>query len=407
MRVAMAGFAESIPAPPGASGPLAAYRARIGAGTLQADPAQEPALLRLQALHGALAAPVPAAARNGLLARIGLGREQPPPAPRGVYLYGGVGRGKSMLMDLFFAGAPIEAKRRVHFHAFMLEIHARLHERRHRHPREREPLRRLAAQIATDTRVLCFDELVVANIADAMILGRLFQALLDAGVVVVATSNFPPGRLYEDGLQRDLFLPFIALLEERLDVIALDGASDHRLARLAGRPHYFTPLGEESAARLEELFLLLTDGAAGEEERLAVGSRTLAVPRAARGVAFFAFEDLCARALGAADYLALTSRYHTLFLSGVPRLGPDRRNEARRFMTLVDALWEARRNLVLSAEVTPEALHPAGEGAFEFQRTASRLQGMQSASYVEEAQARAGMPPEAGFQPFALTTDLL
>jgi cell division protein ZapE len=310
-----------------------------------------------------------------------------------------------MLMDLFFGAVTVEPKRRVHFHAFMLEVHARLDEQRRRDDTGREPLAVLADDLIEQAWLLCFDEFHVQNIADAMILGRLFQALFERGMVVVATSNFAPERLYEDGLNRDRFLPFIGLLQERLAVVGLAGAADYRLARLRDLATYHQPLGPATDARLDQAFAALTDGAAGEPALIEVGSRRLEVPRAAKGVAWFDFAALCEQPLGPADYLALTLRYHTVLLSGVPRLTPDRRNEARRFITLVDALYDRRVNLIIGAEAAPEALYPAGEGAFEFQRTVSRLAEMQSRAYFES-------PPltgEAarGFTPFALTTDLI
>lgn len=387
-------------------GPLAAYRALRRDGNLKPDSAQELAAEKLESLHHALVGYQPATGPTGWRARLGLARRQREPAPQGLYLFGGVGRGKSMLMDLFFASAPVARKRRVHFHAFMLEVHARLHELRRNRPKEPEPLRPLARALAKETRLLCFDEFVVADIADAMILGRLFETLLDRGVVVVATSNFPPRRLYEDGLQRDLFVPFIELIEDRLEVVAIDGEVDWRLERLRGLEVYHAPLGAATTRALDDAFARLTDDAEGEPEEIAVGARRLAVPRQARGVAYFEFADLCARALGAADYLALTERYHTLVLAGVPRLTPDRRNEARRFMTLVDALYERRRNLVIGAEVPASELYPKGDGAFEFQRTVSRLMEMQSKDYVDSAQARARHRPAKPFAPFALTSDI-
>jgi cell division protein ZapE len=383
-------------------GPLAAYRRRVAAGELVEDQGQARAVAALERLHRELEGRDPAPPR-GLLGR--LARRPPPEPPRGLYLHGGVGRGKSMLMDLFFARAPVTAKRRVHFHAFMLEVHGRLHERRQSHPGEPDPVGPLAAAIAEEARLLCFDELVVGDIADAMILGRLLDGLLSAGVVLVATSNLEPDRLYEDGLQRHLFLPCIEMLKRRLEVVALAGDTDHRLARLRQLRTYHTPLGPQAERALEQAFAALSDGAPDGPETLAVGSRTLGVPRAADGVAFFAFEDLCERALGAADYLALTERYHTLVLAGVPALAPDRRNEARRFMTLVDALYERRRNLVVSAAAPPDELYATGDGAFEFRRTASRLHEMQSEAYVVAARRRVQAAP-AKLEAFALTSDL-
>jgi cell division protein ZapE len=389
-------------------GPAAAYQARLAEGVLSDDPAQHQAIEQLETLRRALRAyrpPPPMGRRRapGLLARLGLGKKPVIEPPRGLYLHGPVGRGKSMLMDLFFDTAPVEAKRRVHFHEFMLEIQARLAERRRQHGAEREPLGPLAAEVAAEAWLLCFDEFQVHDIADAMILGRLFEALLDQGVVVVATSNLAPDQLYEGGLNRDRVLPFIRLLEQRLDVIALAGATDYRMARLSREPVYHWPLGPSTDAALEQAFAILTDAAAGSVAELEVGSRRLAVPRAARGVAWFDFETLCEQPLGAADYLALTEHYHTVILAGVPQLTPDKRNEARRFVTLVDAFYDRRIKLVVGAAVAPAELYPAGEGTFEFRRTVSRLTEMQSSAYLAAPPLRGG----AEFVPFALTTDLI
>jgi cell division protein ZapE len=293
-----------------------------------------------------------------------------------------------MLMDLFFASAPVPAehKRRVHFHAFMLEVHQRLHAWRTRTKgAESDPIPKLAGEIAAETWLLCFDEFQVTNIADAAILGRLFAALFEDGVVVVATSNRPPDDLYLGGLQRELFLPFIALMKERLDVIALDGGVDYRLLRLRGRPVYYQPLNAASAKALDAAFATLTengDDGAPAPCTLTVQGRKLQVPLAAKGVARFTFAELCARPLGAADYIALATHFHTLVIEGIPRLDRDRHNEAVRFTTLIDALYEHKCNLICSAAVPPEALYPEGDFSFEFHRTVSRLLEMQSDAYL-------------------------
>ncbi len=377
-------------------GPLSSYRAEIAAGRLRPDPVQERVARRLDALAAALADYRPAAADGwrswlefGLGLVPGLGRRAPAP-PRGLYLHGGVGRGKSMLMDMFFAATEVPggAKRRIHFHAFMLEVHARLHDwrRRTRDSKEQDPLPRIAREVRAETVLLCFDEFQVTNVADAMILARLFESLLAAGVVVVATSNRAPGALYLNGLQRDRFLPFIALLEDRLDVLHLDGEVDYRLERLRDMDVYFTPLGPGAEAALDLAFRRLVIDAAGEAVEvepatLKVQGRELRVPAAARGTARFTFEELCGRPLGAADYIALAREFHTVILSGVPAMGPESRDRAARFVTLIDALYEHRVKLVCSAAAAPAALYPAGDGAFEFGRTASRLIEMQSREY--------------------------
>jgi cell division protein ZapE len=366
-------------------GPQAAYRALVRSGDLIADPSQALAAEKLQGLSRALLHYKPGNGEGGWRARLGL-ISRPDAAPQGLYLYGAVGRGKSMLMDLFFAATPMAKKRRVHFHAFMLEVHDRIF--RQGKLVEGDSIAPVAKAIAAETTLLCFDEFQVTDIADAMILGRLFKKLFERGVVVVATSNRPPDDLYLDGLQRERFLPFIELLNEKLDVLELVGGRDYRRARLAGHPVYHCPLDDAARDALEEAFASLTDGAPGEALTLTVKGRVLTVPRAAKNVAWFTFAALCEQPLGAVDYLALAEHFHTFILEGIPALGPERRNEAARFNTLIDTLYEAHANLVASAEVPPEKLYPAGDRAFEFQRTVSRLIEMQSADYI----AGRGMP---------------
>ena len=360
-------------------GPLPAYRARQREGGLKHDLAQERAAERLQSLWHALREPVSWRARFGLARR--------PAAPRGLYICGRVGRGKSMLMDLFFAAVEDGRKRRVHFNEFMLETHDALHRWRQREGSLRDPLPRLARTIAAEARLLCFDEFRVENIADAMILGRLFQGLFDEGVAIVATSNAHPDDLYRDGLQRERFLPFIELLKRRADILQLDAQRDYRRDGLAGRPVYYAPVTAETDAALDEVFSALTGGAPAKPSRLEVMGRTLVVPAAAEGVARFPFEALCGRPLGAPDYLALAKAYHTVILSDVPLLPRTRRSEARRMVTLVDILYDNGINLVVSAAAEPDALCVEGDVAVAFQRTASRLIEMQSASYIENPPA--------------------
>jgi cell division protein ZapE len=373
-------------------GPLAHYRRRLAEGEIQPDPAQELAAEKLESLHHALAGYEPAAGRSGWKERFGLARRRMEP-PQGLYLYGGVGRGKSMLMDMFFRSAPIQRKRRVHFHAFMQEVHGALNKRRRREadetlrgrPRPRagdDVVQDVARGFAADAWLLCFDELQVQDIADAMILGRLFEAFFDAGVVMVATSNRPPRDLYKDGLQRELFVPFIKLIEQKLDVLHLEAARDYRLESMRMMDVYLTPLGPDSDARLEAYFRKLTRGAEVGPETLMVNGRKLEVQRASDDIAYMSFEELCARPLGAADYLSLAQKYDVLVLSGIPHLEPENRNEAKRFVTLIDALYEHGTKLICSAAKPAEQLYPAGDGSFEFERTVSRLHEMRSEAYI-------------------------
>jgi cell division protein ZapE len=363
----------------GDAGPVELYHERVQAGLIHADPAQQRVVGRLQLLHEELRHYQPQSRHRGWLERLGLG-ERSGPVPRGIYLWGPVGRGKSMLMDLLFAVAPPEKKRRVHFHSFMLDVHERIEHERRVHTDE--PVAKVAADLAAEATLLCFDEFQVNDIADAMILERLFRALFEAGTVVVATSNRTPERLYENGLQRDRFLPFIALVGERLDKVELDSGRDYRLARMRGKRVYHWPNDEAARAALEAAFADLTDHAASTSVTLTVMARPLVVPRVGRNVAWFSFEELCARPLAAADYLAIAERFAAIIVEGVPRLSPPQRNEAQRFHILIDALYEARTLLVASAEVPPEQIYVAGDGSFEFQRTVSRLIEMQSEDYL-------------------------
>jgi cell division protein ZapE len=362
------------------AGPRALYDARCAAGSIRPDAAQTRAVQHLDRLYRALTsyAPAPPSWR-GWLARLSVG-EPPAPPPRGLYLWGPVGRGKSMLMDLFFSTAPLSAKRRVHFHAFMLEVHDRIErERRQRTP---EPVPKVAADLAAEAHLLCFDEFQVNDIADAMILERLFRALFDAGTVIVTTSNRHPERLYENGLQRDRFLPFIALLQERLDIVELDSGRDYRLARMVGKPVYFRPLDSNAHRALKQAFAELTEGMAERCETLTVMARPLEVPRCAGHTAWFTFAELCEQPHSAVDYLALVERFAAILIEGIPRLPATRRNEAARFHILVDTMYEAHTLLVASAEVPPQEIYVKGDGSFEFQRTVSRLMEMQSEDYV-------------------------
>ena len=370
------------------SGVRAAYDALVAAHELKPDPAQAAVADKLETLARMLERPVE---KPGLLGRL-FGAKPPPPV-RGAYLWGGVGRGKSMLMDLFFQHVSVPPARRIHFPEFMLETPARIAKARARiqaEGGEGDPIPAVAAQWAAEARLLAFDEMQVTNVADAMILSRLFTALLAAGTTIVATSNRHPRDLYKDGLNRELFLPFIALLESELDIIALDGPIDYRLDRLGGMPTYYTPNGPEASAALSELFFRLTDFPVEDRTKVPTaeldvgGGRTLHVPKSLKGVAVFSFKRLCGQPRGAADYLAIARTYHTVFLVGVPILGPENRNEAARFVTLIDALYEWHCKLMIAADAPPGQLYPKGDGRFEFDRTVSRLMEMQSADYLAE-----------------------
>jgi cell division protein ZapE len=352
------------------SSPLAAYRARLAAGDLQPDPDQARAAERLDALSQQLARWQPDAWLNKSA------------TPRGRYLWGPVGRGKSMLMDLFFENAPVKKKRRVHFHEFMLARHAFLRRARENGDGHGQLIAQAAKEVSDDARLLCFDELQVTDIADAMILGRLFERLFAEGVVIVATSNRPPDELYKNGINRQLFTPFIALIKSKLDLVQLAGPRDFRLEHLMAAPVYYAPLGPAADEAMNRAWSRLTHGAAPQACTLDVGGRDLKVQREAAGVARFTFEEVCARPLGAADYIEIAEYFHTVLLENIPKLTPANREEAARFRILIDALYEAKVKLVASADAQPAELYPAGDQSFEFERTASRLMEMRSETYL-------------------------
>ncbi len=372
-------------------GPLAAYRARLAAGEVGTDPSQALVAERLQALWTQLrgyAAEQPAE-DPGFFGRMFRKRrdDMPEDFPHGLYLVGDVGRGKSMLMDLFFDAADVPRKRRIHFHQFMQQAHQRIYAwRRAPHrladPHSDDPIPPLADTIAAEASLLCFDEFQVNDVADAMILGRLFKALFARGVVVVATSNTRPDDLFAGQPGRDAFLPFIALLKQHLDVLVMAGSRDWRRQRLRGMPTWHVPVDDRADRALDAAFHDLTAGAKARPERLMVMGHVLAVPLAAQGVARFDFDALCGQPLGAGDYLALATHYQAVVLDGVPRLSPDNYDLARRFIVLIDALYDHRVKLVASAEATPDQLYERGEGARAFERTASRLEEMQSREYL-------------------------
>jgi cell division protein ZapE len=362
--------------------PLDRYRSMREANELMRDPTQKLAVEKLQSLHHALKGYQPAG--DSFLAgwkdRFGLGRRTEEP-PMGLYLYGPVGRGKSMLMDLFFNTAPLERKRRVHFHAFMLEIQQRLNELRKKEKRV-DPLMRVAADVADESWLLCFDEFHVVNIADAMILGRLFEAFFEHGVVVIATSNVAPRDLYKGGLQRDRFLPFIDLIVDKLDILDIGAGTDFRLDRLKGEPVWHTPISRAATASLDAAFATLTDNAEPAPFEIEVQGRVIHAHQAARGIARFTFDELCNKPRGASDFLAIATQYHTVMVDNIPILDERERDAAKRFVVLIDSLYEHHVNLFASADGEPDQLYMKGDTAFEFQRTVSRLMEMQAEDYL-------------------------
>jgi cell division protein ZapE len=370
--------------------PIERYRARLNAGQLQPDKAQARAAQALESLYRALKVYRPSS-RRIFGFRFG-GKESDP--PKGLYIHGDVGRGKSALMDMFYESAPTARRRRVHFNQFMTETHQRIHEWRNLPPRERsrrpefvreaedDPIAPVAKRILSEATLLCLDEFQVNDVADAMILGRLFEKLLASGVIIVLTSNTAPDDLYAGGLNRQLFLPFIALIKDRLEMVELNGPRDYRLEAMAGVTVYNTPLGPEADAAMDAAWRRLTDNATPEPLTLEVLERKILVPQAAGGVARFSFDALCGDALGAADYLALAQNFHTMLIDGIPRLGPEHSNEARRFTLLIDTLYDEKVKLVCSAASPPQELYTDGENAQAFRRAASRLMEMQSDDYL-------------------------
>ncbi len=373
-------------------------RRRIAAGDLYEDDAQVAAARALDELRDRIEAePV---RKKGFFSSEII-------APKGLYMWGGVGRGKSMLMDWFFEAAPVTAKKRVHFHEFMMGVHARINDWRKMDKSERkrsddyvrtalfndnadDPIAPTAKAIAREAALLCFDEFHVTDITDAMILSRLFEALWERGVIVVATSNRPPEGLYKNGLNRPLFEPFIEMMPQHLIIHEFAGETDHRLRQLTAAPVYYSPLGPEADAGIEAAWQRLIGGAEPHPTTLTVQGRELLLRRTAAGTARASFTRLCADTLGAADYLRLSHAFQTLILENVPQMGPENRNEAKRFVTLIDALYETRTKLVMSAAVEPSELYKDGTGAFEFERTASRLIEMRSEAYLGERRIMGG-----------------
>jgi cell division protein ZapE len=354
-----------------ASAFMKAYREKVATGELRADPSQESVAQHLEALTKVLERPV---RKNGSL--IGkLFKKTAEPA-KGLYIHGEVGRGKTMLMDLFFSNLAITEKRRIHFHAFMQEVHG-----------ERTRLMgdnvisRIADHMARNLQLLCLDEMQIADIADAMIIGRLYEALLQRGVTLVTTSNLPPDELYKDGLNRDLFLPFIAKLRDTMNVVELPSPTDYRLGRVQSKTTYLHPATAENRVAFNNLWRDLTDGVSGESETLEILGRKRVVPKVAHSCAAFTFFELCGEALGPPDYLAIAKAYRTVFISGVPKLKASRRNEVKRFILMIDTFYDAGTRIVVLAEARPDDIFPKGHHGFESRRTISRLKEMQSVSW--------------------------
>ncbi|MCB1540220.1 MAG: AFG1 family ATPase [Rhodoblastus sp.] len=362
------------------------YSERVARGEIESDPAQIAAVKKLDALCIALTESRLARKSSALGWLFGGRKTQD--APRGLYVWGSVGRGKTMLMDLFFDTVDVRRKRRAHFHSFMADVHARVHEWRQKKKvgaaKGDDPIAPVAADLAEDAWLLCFDEFAVTDIADAMILGRLFQALFAKGVVVVATSNVEPGDLYRDGLNRALFLPFIDMIGQRMEVTKLEARTDFRLEKLSGSDVWFTPLGDKSTNRLQDLFRALTGVAKGAPDHVRVFGRDVEIPEAAHNVARVRYEDLCDRPLGATDFVEIARVYHTIVMDGIPVLDPAKRNEVKRFIVLIDALYDHRVKLIAAAAAPPQAIYAGVDGheAFEFDRTVSRLIEMQSTEYL-------------------------
>lgn len=366
----------------------ARYDALIASGEIKEDPVQREAVRHLDLLNTRLAETRLASKKSSLGWLFAKKKNQLWSAVKGLYMWGGVGRGKTMLMDLYYEVTVIQRKRRVHFHEFMTDVHERIHEHRQAHKRGEvkgdDPILPVANQIAAETRLLLFDEFSVTDIADAMILGRLFTQLFEKGVIVVATSNVNPSNLYKDGLNRQLFIPFITMLKSQVEVLHLDSPTDYRLEKLAGAPVYVTPLGQQADTEMDRLWTKLTHGMKSHAEELENKGRKIPVPCVASGAARFSFDDLCMQPLGASDYLRIANAYSTVFIEDIPVLSKERRNEAKRFINLIDTLYDNGIRIVVSAEAEPQELYTSEDGteAFEFDRTSSRLIEMRSEAYL-------------------------
>ena len=370
--------------------------ALVASGTLQPDPAQKAMATRFDRLLGEVHAQRPARKSSALGWLFASRKPESASAPKGLYIHGGVGRGKTMLMDMFFELAPIKRKRRAHFHEFMADVHDRIHKHRQKlkagETKQADPVPPVAASLIEEARLLCFDEFSVTDIADAMILSRLFGELFQRGCILVATSNVEPDNLYKDGLNRGLFLPFVDLLKQHVEIMPLDSLTDYRLEKDSGLPVFRHPLGDEADMAMDAAWRRETAGKAVTAQTISFRGRSIAVPRAAGRVARFSFADLCERPLGAADYLEILAHYDTLFIDRVPLLGAEKRNETKRFINLVDTIYDHRARLFASAAAAPENLLVTRKGTegFEFDRTVSRLIEIRSTEYLDDHKARYG-----------------
>ena len=366
-------------------GPLSRYRAKITKGELSHDPMQELCAEKLQSLFKALNHYEPQTGSGGWRERFGLTRrrEEPEP-PQGLYIYGEVGRGKSMLMDLFYETVAVDRKRRVHFHDFMQDVHDRMHRfRKTKSKDDADPIPPIARDLANDAWLLCFDEMQVTDITDAMILGRLFEQLFDHGVVIVTTSNRMPDDLYKDGLQRQNFLPFIDMIKQKLDVLELASPTDYRMRNLTAADVFVFPAGHDAKTTIDEMFATVTEGARVAPDSLTNKGRTIEISAAGAGVARFTFDELCTKPLGPGDYIAIATHFHTIVIDLIPKLPDSRRDWAKRFGTLIDAMYEHKTKLICAIECDPSEIYTDGDYSFEFQRTVSRLTEMRSQEYLD------------------------